>query len=86
MPQPDPARLSELGGRITGSLPLFEDLLAGRDFLFGALSLADVTVMSPMSVESQPRRSSSSRAAIWPMMNASSIATPNPVSSRGPKS
>ena len=24
-------------------MPLFEDLLAGRDFLFGELSLADVT-------------------------------------------
>lgn len=42
-PEPDEARLTELGGRITASLPLFEDLLAGRDFLFGELSLADVT-------------------------------------------
>ena len=40
---PDEARLAELGARISGSLPLFEDLLAGRDFLFGDLSLADVT-------------------------------------------
>lgn len=40
---PEPARLVELGARITGSLPLFEDLLAGREFLFGELSLADVT-------------------------------------------
>ncbi|MGI9111313.1 MAG: glutathione S-transferase family protein [Gaiellaceae bacterium] len=40
---PDAKRLEELGGRITASLPLFEDLLAGRDFLFGELSLADVT-------------------------------------------
>lgn len=42
-PEPDDARLTELGGRLTGSLPLFEDLLAGHDFLFGELSLADVT-------------------------------------------
>ncbi len=42
-PDPDAARLAELGGRISGSLPVFEDLLAGRDFLFGELSLADVT-------------------------------------------
>ena len=41
--EPDDARLRELGGRLTASLPLFEDLLAGRDFLFGDLSLADVT-------------------------------------------
>ena len=40
---PDDARLEELGARITGSLPLFEDMLAGREFLFGELSLADVT-------------------------------------------
>jgi glutathione S-transferase len=40
---PDEQRLEELGSRITASLPLFEDLLAGRDFLFGELSLADVT-------------------------------------------
>ena len=41
--EPDPRRLQELGGRITASLPLFDDLLSGRDFLFGELSLADVT-------------------------------------------
>jgi len=35
--------LRELGGRLTASLPLFEGLLTGRDFLFGELSLADVT-------------------------------------------
>ena len=40
---PDAALLAELGASISGSLPLFEDLLAGRDFLFGELSLADVT-------------------------------------------
>ena len=42
-PAPDEARLAELGGRITASLPLFEGLLSGRDFLFAELSLADVT-------------------------------------------
>jgi glutathione S-transferase len=40
---PDEPRLEELGSRITASLPLFEDLLTGRDFLLGELSLADVT-------------------------------------------
>ena len=42
-PAPDPVRIEELGRRISGSLPLFEDLLDGRDFLWGELSLADVT-------------------------------------------
>jgi glutathione S-transferase len=42
-PQPDQARIERLGAALTGSLPLFDDLLAGRDFLFGELSLADVT-------------------------------------------
>jgi glutathione S-transferase len=42
-PVPDEARLAELGARITASLPLFEGLLTGRDFLFAELSLADVT-------------------------------------------
>lgn len=42
-PAPDPARIDELGRRISDSLPLFEDLLDGRDFLWGDLSLADVT-------------------------------------------
>ena len=42
-PAPDKARLAELGTRITASLPLFEGLLTGRDFLFAELSLADVT-------------------------------------------
>ncbi|MCP9486823.1 MAG: glutathione S-transferase family protein [Gaiellaceae bacterium MAG52_C11] len=41
--EPDRSRLDELGSRIAASPPLFEDLLAGRDFLFGELSLADVT-------------------------------------------
>ena len=42
-PEPDEGRLTELGGRLTASLGLFEDLLMSRDFLFGELSLADVT-------------------------------------------
>jgi glutathione S-transferase len=42
-PAPDEALLAELGARITASLPLFEGLLSGRDFLFAELSLADVT-------------------------------------------
>ncbi|HXH87367.1 MAG TPA: glutathione S-transferase family protein [Gaiellaceae bacterium] len=42
-PAPDEGRLDELGRRITATLPLFEGLLTGREFLFGDLSLADVT-------------------------------------------
>lgn len=42
-PEPDRARIAELEGRIAGALPVFEDLLEGRDYLFGeALSAADV--------------------------------------------
>ena len=42
-PAPDLERIAELGRRLSGSLQLFEDLLDGRDFLWGELSLADVT-------------------------------------------
>jgi glutathione S-transferase len=42
-PQPDAARMERLAAALSGSLPLFDDLLAGRDFLFGDFSLADVT-------------------------------------------
>jgi len=42
-PEPDAQRLDELGTELRDSLELFEDLLAGRDFLYGELSLADVT-------------------------------------------
>lgn len=42
-PEPDRARIAELEAQIAGALPLFEELLAGRDFLFGQeLSAADV--------------------------------------------
>ena len=41
--EPDRARIAELEGLIAGALPFFEELLAGRDFLFGhELSAADV--------------------------------------------
>ena len=40
---PDTARIEELGLELSGSLLLFEDLLDGRDFLWGELTLADVT-------------------------------------------
>ena len=41
--KPDPVRIAELERLIGGALPGFEDLLAGRDFLFGqGLSAADV--------------------------------------------
>jgi glutathione S-transferase len=42
-PAPDRERIEVLGRRISDSLQLFEDLLDGRDFLWGELSLADVT-------------------------------------------
>jgi glutathione S-transferase len=38
---PDSARIEELSRELTGSLELFERLLAGRDFLFGEFSAAD---------------------------------------------
>ncbi len=42
-PEPDRERIAELEAQLAGALPLFEDLLAGRDFLFGdELSAADV--------------------------------------------
>lgn len=43
-PDPDRARIAELERRIAAALPLFEALLAERDFLFGdELTAADVT-------------------------------------------
>jgi glutathione S-transferase len=39
---PDGARVAELSGRMRATLPLFEDLLDGRDHLFGELSAADL--------------------------------------------
>ena len=41
-PQPDAARIVELAARMRGSIPLFEDLLQGRDYLFGDFGAADV--------------------------------------------
>jgi glutathione S-transferase len=40
-PAPDQARLDELGRELTGSLELFERMLAGREYLFGEFSAAD---------------------------------------------
>ena len=40
-PDPDEARIDELGQELTGSLGLFEALLVGRDCLFGDFSAAD---------------------------------------------
>ena len=37
----DRARIDELGQELTGSLDLFEALLAGREYLFGEFSAAD---------------------------------------------
>jgi glutathione S-transferase len=39
--RPDADRIDELGRELTGSLELFERLLAGRDYLFGEFSAAD---------------------------------------------
>jgi glutathione S-transferase len=41
-PQPDAARIAELAARMRGYIPLFEDLLDGRDYLFGEFGAADV--------------------------------------------
>lgn len=38
---PDQVRISALGRELSGALDLFEDLLEGRDFLFGEFSAAD---------------------------------------------
>jgi glutathione S-transferase len=40
-PEPDQERIDELGRELTGSLDVFEALLAGRDYLFGEFSAAD---------------------------------------------
>ena len=43
-PEPDRERIAELEGRLAGALPVFENLLAGRDYLFAdELTVADVT-------------------------------------------
>ena len=39
---PDEALVTELSARMRSTLPLFDDLLAGRDHLFGELSAADL--------------------------------------------
>jgi glutathione S-transferase len=41
-PEPDQARIAELGARVRRSLDLFETLLDGRDYLFGVFGAADV--------------------------------------------
>lgn len=40
-PQPDEERIAALGARMRGWLDVFEQLLAGRDYLFGEFSAAD---------------------------------------------
>jgi maleylacetoacetate isomerase len=40
-PDPDRARIDKLGRELTGSLDVFEAMLAGRDYLFGEFSAAD---------------------------------------------
>lgn len=39
--EPDEVRIAELGGELAGSLDVFEQLFAGRDYLFGEFSAAD---------------------------------------------
>jgi glutathione S-transferase len=41
-PQPDAVRIAELAARMRGFIPLFEDLLDGRDYFFGEFGAADV--------------------------------------------
>ena len=41
-PRPDAARIVELAARMRGSVVVFEDLLHGRDYLFGEFGIADV--------------------------------------------
>ena len=40
-PEPNAARIAELGARMRAALDLFEGLLDGRDYLFGAFGAAD---------------------------------------------
>jgi glutathione S-transferase len=40
-PAPDAARIAELSARMQGSLDLFEELLVGREYLFGEFGAAD---------------------------------------------
>ena len=40
-PEPDPARVEELGAELAGSRDVFEALLDARDHLFGEFSVAD---------------------------------------------
>jgi glutathione S-transferase len=40
-PERNEARIAELGRELTGSLTLFEQLLTGRDYLFGEFGAAD---------------------------------------------
>jgi len=41
-PQPDAVRLAELSERMRTAIPRFEQLLAGRDYLYGDFGAADV--------------------------------------------
>jgi glutathione S-transferase len=41
-PSPDLALIAELAARMRGYVPLFEELLEGRDYLFGDFGAADV--------------------------------------------
>jgi glutathione S-transferase len=42
-PEPDGSRIAELGERMRAAVPVFEQLLDRRDYLFGEFGIADVT-------------------------------------------
>jgi maleylpyruvate isomerase len=42
-PEPDASRIDELGLRMRAALDIFENLLDGRDYLYGEFGVADVT-------------------------------------------
>ena len=41
-PQPDARRIEKLGSRMRAALDVFENLLQGRDYLYGVFGVADV--------------------------------------------
>ena len=55
-PEPDQARIDELGRELTGSLETFEQMLAGREYLFGELSAADCAAFPVPQVRTDLRR------------------------------
>ena len=54
--EPDEARIAGLGRELTGSLDLFEQLLAGRDYLFGESRCRRLRGVPVSEVRAHPRR------------------------------